>query len=422
VLSGIRRHFPGARAFTFLGLTFMGLAILRVSVEPFAGQADAARWTSGGDLLALAFAVVSLGLVFPLTGLRPKAPGQAPAPRWAAGLLAAAIAGLLAWIALLIRQTETTVHFADMMPIMETMARRLNAGEDPYAPIASIWNGVRPIYLPAFWMPFSAPLALGLDPRWWTWSLLTACLMLLGCQTRHAEGSGLLRLLPLWALLAATAFAYPGFYTQIPELVPIGWYALMLWVLLHRPRSIAFPLLLTACLLSRYACLLWLPTLAWYLYTRQGVRGLGRFALVAGLSGIALMAFSGALAHLPHLASIPNQYYIDIGNPEKAPVYASLLYEHLGLIRFFYPDHLALNRWAQWLQIPWSLAVYHLALRTTRDPERALGLALYAQLALFYNLLVGPYPYLFFHLPFLATILAFTPGPGVSSASFGRRR
>lgn len=405
----MRPFLSGAHALTLLGLTFMGLAILRVCAQPFAGQAEATRWTSGGDVLTLLFAAVSLGLVFPLAGLRPKAPGERPAPRWAAGLLATAITGLLAWVALLIRGSETTVHFADMMPIMETMARRLLAGEDPYAPIAAIWNGVRPIYLPAFWMPFALPQALGMDPRWWTWGLLAASLVALGIFALRAKRSAPLRALPLLALLAATAYVYPGFFTQIPELVPIGWYTLMLGVLLHRPRSIAFPLLLTACLLSRYACLLWLPTLAWYLCTRQGLRGLGRFTLISALAGIGLMALSGAFAHLSYLSSIPGRYYADIGNPEKATVYASLLYEHLGLIRFFYPEHLALNRWVQWLQIPCSLIIYRWAARSTGDPERALGLSLYGQLALFYNLLVGPYPYLFFLLPFLATMLWIVP-------------
>src|SRR5580692_258580 len=60
--------------------------------------------------------------------------------------------------------------FADMLPVMKVMNERFLHGnwKQVYDPIPEIWNGVRPIYLPAMWLPYAGAVALHLDMRWVT--------------------------------------------------------------------------------------------------------------------------------------------------------------------------------------------------------------------------------------------------------------
>ena len=52
--------------------------------------------------------------------------------------------------------------FADMLPIMKVMNERFLHGDwkQVYDPITEIWNGTRPIYLPAMWIPYAPAVAL----------------------------------------------------------------------------------------------------------------------------------------------------------------------------------------------------------------------------------------------------------------------
>src|SRR5450755_3109901 len=60
--------------------------------------------------------------------------------------------------------------FADMLPVMKVMNERFLHGDwkQVYDPIPEIWNGVRPIYMPAMWLPYLPSIALKVDMRWVT--------------------------------------------------------------------------------------------------------------------------------------------------------------------------------------------------------------------------------------------------------------
>ncbi len=66
--------------------------------------------------------------------------------------------------------------FADMLPVMKVMNERFLHGEwkHIYDPIPEIWNGTRPIYLPAMWFPYFSAVALKVDMRWVTIVLVLA--------------------------------------------------------------------------------------------------------------------------------------------------------------------------------------------------------------------------------------------------------
>ncbi len=60
--------------------------------------------------------------------------------------------------------------YADMLPVVKVMNERFLHGQwkHVYDPIPEIWNGTRPIYLPAMWLPYLFAVALRVDMRWVT--------------------------------------------------------------------------------------------------------------------------------------------------------------------------------------------------------------------------------------------------------------
>src|ERR1035437_5321069 len=62
------------------------------------------------------------------------------------------------------------INNADMLPIIRVMNQRFISGQwyHIYDPIPEIWNGIRPIYLPAMWLPFVPSIIFKFDMRWIT--------------------------------------------------------------------------------------------------------------------------------------------------------------------------------------------------------------------------------------------------------------
>ena len=66
--------------------------------------------------------------------------------------------------------TPLGIENADMLPIIKIMGQRFLHGDlhAVYSPIAEIWGGIQPIYLPALWMAFVPALIFDFDLRWIT--------------------------------------------------------------------------------------------------------------------------------------------------------------------------------------------------------------------------------------------------------------
>src|SRR5260221_1065397 len=67
------------------------------------------------------------------------------------------------------------IDYADMLPVIKVMNERFVAGQwkHVYDNIPEIWNGIRPVYLPAMWLPFSPAIMFNFDMRW-----ITVCCLL----------------------------------------------------------------------------------------------------------------------------------------------------------------------------------------------------------------------------------------------------
>ena len=61
--------------------------------------------------------------------------------------------------------TPLEKEYADMLPIMKVMGKRFLDGPSGgvYDPIAEIWNGIQPVYLPAMWIPFIPSIIFHFD-------------------------------------------------------------------------------------------------------------------------------------------------------------------------------------------------------------------------------------------------------------------
>jgi hypothetical protein len=92
---------------------------------------------------------------------------------------------------------------ADMLPIIQVMNQRFLGGHwsQVYDPIPEIWNGIKPIYLPAMWIPFSPAVLLNIDLRWITicclWLSCTACISWIRLGKKNRSDWSLLTILLL---------------------------------------------------------------------------------------------------------------------------------------------------------------------------------------------------------------------------------
>jgi hypothetical protein len=161
---------------------------------------------------------------------------------------------------------------ADMLPIIKTMCTRFLNGEwnHVYDPIPEIWGGIHPIYLPAMWMPFSIPLYLQTDIRWLTAGIFwVICSLFIWRYHPQHKRSWLLLLaffvLVWWLFAEEKAGLVP--YTE--EGVAVLYYVLLV-IAVRYEKPVWIGLAASACVLSRYALVGWLPAiLIWYAYQRQ---------------------------------------------------------------------------------------------------------------------------------------------------------
>ena len=383
-------------------LLLFGMVYVIIWQVPFYKNAIRPRWYSQGDILTILFAIVSV--LVPWLMIRVL---KVPLPRWELNwkvVLGILTTGLLAslniaWV--LTTREAPTIKFADMLPIMDIMGGRFITGEDPYAIIPEIWGGMPPIYLPAYWMPYTISNWLSFDPRYINFVVFYGAILLTLFRYRKNGIWLLLSMIPIGAWFLRIHLEHPHIFTQLPEILVIGYYILLANALASK-KQIPIAICLTLCTLSRYSFLLWIPTLIWYLWTNYSRKDFWQIGILTSVLGVFMMWISGAFAYLDFLLSIPNQYFIDVGDPAKGYKYTALIYEGLGLMRFFYPHNLELLKPIT-LILGTSLpfAVYW---KGRNNAQSAILIALLLALIVFCNFLIGPYIYLFFVIPFVGMV------------------
>lgn len=296
---------------------------------------------------------------------------------------------------------------ADMLPIMKVMGQRFWKGEwgQVYQPIPEIWGGIKPIYLPAMWMPFSLSLVFDFDIRWITvcgiWLSIILCVL-------PAWKRGWQTILLVVAILTLLAWFHIDENNSVIELTEEGvvffYYALLaVAIMLGNPWLLGIPIAL--CLLSRYSFIGWIPFAVMVLLIKKRYTFLWKTALSASIVILLILIFpfgvDPLLFHLHlHDDYISHAARVWHDNPE-------FYYQDLGIAKFFGPSHIKLLHFlleGGAFLIP---LVFLLLLRKKISAQPNVLLAgLQLSLTFFYNFLDVTYLYLFYTPVIVSLIIA----------------
>ncbi len=169
--------------------------------------------------------------------------------------------------------TPVAIEHADMLPIIQVMGRRFLNGQwhQVYAPIAEIWSGIQPIYLPAMWLPFTLADLLHFDPRWVTVGGVWIAVMAIVWQLKYLRSIG------VWLVLGILSMVLWWLHTETrnnlfrltEEGVVVAYHVLLVYAIVMR-KPIVLGLALGTCLLSRYVLVTAIPAvLLWWIWHKE---------------------------------------------------------------------------------------------------------------------------------------------------------
>lgn len=303
-------------------------------------------------------------------------------------------------------------HDADMLPVMQVMAKRFVAGNFShiYDIIPEIWNGMRPVYLPAMWMPFSIAIFGNFDVRWITCILLiiTFAIFIFVFHPSHQKkvspyilGSAFM--LFWWLSTSQNNGLIP--YTE--EGVVIFYYVILTLCLLNRNIWL-IAIATVLCVLSRYAFIGWIvPFGLILLYKKRSVLFF-KWMITGLILGLLFTVVPFGWKPFYDSLSLPGQY-IDFAARvwHDSP---NVFYQNPGMAKFFGPNRIALQHTllitlsfivpllfasiAFWLKEKKKYRIHNISLAT-------LKLAL----VIFYNFIDVPYLYLFYTSSFVSLII-----------------
>ena len=296
---------------------------------------------------------------------------------------------------------------ADMLPIMKVMGQRFWKGEwgQVYQPIPEIWNGIKPIYLPAMWMPFSLSLIFDFDIRWITvcgiWLSIILCVL-------AAWKRGWQTILLIVAILILLTWFHVDENNSVIELTEEGvvffYYALLaVAIILGSPWLLGISVAL--CLLSRYSFIGWIPFAVLVLLVKRQYTFLGKAVLSAFIVILLILILPFGIDPLLYHLHLHNDYISHAArvwhdNPE-------FYYEDLGMAKFFGPSHIKLLHFileGGTFLVP---LVFLLVLRKKISAQPNVLLAgLQLSITFFYNFLDVTYLYLFYTPVIVSLVIA----------------
>lgn len=308
--------------------------------------------------------------------------------------------------------------FADMLPIIQIMGERWLAGEEVYAIIPEIWDGMQPIYLPVMWLSYVPAILLDVDLRvvnLFFIALASGLALRFGRRKQGHEQWWVY--LPLLLLLSYILITYTTFITITEEPVVVGFYALLGYSVYHQ-RTGWVVVALAGCLLSRYALIFWAATyliyMLWQEDRRKALWIMGGTAVLC----LFLMIISQGIYEIDLFYSLKDAYLDSFQNPDIRWRTENTIAKNIGLARFFGFDHLLVLHRAVFLGsllLPPLLYIwYHFRLRGKVAYSLFALCSLKLCLVYFFNMNALPYSYLFYTSTFLSMVIL-----GVLSSSLG---
>jgi hypothetical protein len=235
--------------------------------------------------------------------------------------------------------------FADMLPVIKVMNERFLSGHwnQVYDPIQEIWNGTRPIYLPAMWLPYSGAVMFHFDMRWVT---VLALLLSFGSFVfvlRIRKNS----LYPYLLIAIAGAFFWWVFsrddvhgLISLSEEGPVILYAVILCFTIVSGNIYFIALALSLCLLSRFSMIGWVSPFLLFLIWRKKYKAVLAFALTGLLFFLIFFLIPFGTGPVRQLLRLPASYVSFASRVwTDAP---EVFWLNLGFAKFFGPHRTAI--------------------------------------------------------------------------------
>jgi len=280
---------------------------------------------------------------------------------------------------------------ADMLPVIKTMNQRFLNGQwkQVYDNIPEIWNGSKPIYLPAMWLPFLPAVAANIDMRWITVTCLFLAtvipMLFLSFKKMNAVVLTATVSVLLWWLLAL-------FYV-------------LLAVALISERIIFISVASCLCMLSRYALIGWLPAFFIYLLANKKIKP----ALIFAFTGMLFLFFAFIIPFgwqpFLRLLHLPGNY-IDFSQRvwHDSP---EVFTDYIGFAKFFAPERIRLLHMLLIVLtfiIPNAFILFCNAYKKKYSLYNIPLATLKISVVVFYNFIDVPYLYLFYTSTFVSLV------------------
>lgn len=308
----------------------------------------------------------------------------------------------------IMESTPLQKEYADMLPVMKVMGTRFINGSwtQVYEPIPEIWGGIRPIYLPAMWMPFIPALIFDFDMRWITvggiWLSVLLCVLPVKWKMKTVH---ILYALSILVLLAWLHFDKVNNVIRLTEEGVVLFYYSLMAVAIISGKPWLVGIAAALCLLSRYAMIGWIPFAGLYLlFTHQNNYLAKVFISGAAVILLLLILPFGPNPLLDHL-QLPSAYIAHAEriwneNPE-------FFYRSLGMAKFFGRENAGLLHsvlvWGTFI-IPFLFFVF--LKKKAVAPNIALLSCFQLCITFFYNFLDVSYLYLYYTPVFVSLVIA----------------
>jgi len=370
---------PLATLFYFFSGILIALLIL------FLPKANVPGWSMGGMLTINRYKILSLGIL---------------------GIM------MIHFSAIWMEDNPLLVTDADMLPVIKVMSERFLMGHwnQVYSIIPQIWGGMKPIYLPAMWLPFSIPVALNVDVRWTTVAILflSFSVFILFLNPRKKDLTAVFLVIAgfclFWWLFTDEA---AGLVTYTEEGVVIGYYVLLVLALLKRNYWL-IGVTISLCALSRYAFAGWIPALFIYLLCQKQFWNIGKM-VISGIICLFLFVYIPfGWGVILNTLQLPGEYVHFAGRVwhDRPEIFAGML----GFSKFFGPGKIELQHHLL-LGLSFTVPTLFVVLCWWLKVKQKIKLsnvsiaALKISLVLFYCFIDVPYLYLFYTSSFVSLIL-----------------
>lgn len=297
-------------------------------------------------------------------------------------------------INLLFQANPINYKIADMLPVIKKMSERFVSGEKVYLEIPEIWDGMKPIYLPMMFLPFSIGVLLDIDIRWVGIALMLIGIFLMIFNSKPKSALNILVLFfTSFFLVESLYHGNTMWYAHSQEPLIYGYYLILGYAGLNNKKwLILFAII--SCLMSRYVLIFWVPFYISIIYLNsEKHKALALLLLIPAICCL-LMWITGAFENLDVFVKTPQNYLININVQWRYESFRDSLgllkFVPLEKVKYLYGLNLALMAIIPIV----SLIVYYKYPRLFSSrlfPFAVLKLSL----VFFYNLLVMPYFYLF---------------------------